>query len=159
MVGEQPESESTPIPFKGFDHLSAGARFLRADLHIHSHGVSTDEADEAMTVEAIVQTAQERQLEVIAIADHNAIDAVEALLAAAAKVSLVAFAGVEITTGEGHLLVYFAPEDYPSFAKWFGKLDFKVDKAGDKYVLTPIRDLIEEVDRSWGNRDPSSYWP
>ena len=144
-------------PFKGFDHLSPGATFLRADLHIHSYGVSADVTDEGMTVGGIVATAKERGLDLVAITDHNSIDSVAALLTEVeAENDLVAFAGVEITTGQGHVLVYFAAEDLEAFERWFGKLEFKEDEAsGDRYVLTQIHELMEEVKEAGGVAIPA----
>jgi len=43
-----------------------GARFLRADLHIHSYGASHDVRDASMTNAAIVQTAANEGLSIIA---------------------------------------------------------------------------------------------
>lgn len=55
-----------------------GARFFRADLHIHSCVGSHDVADKACTPENIVATAKHEGLDIIAIADHNEITAVDA---------------------------------------------------------------------------------
>ena len=59
---------------------STGARFFRADLHIHSFGGSHDLRDPTMTPEAIVRTALQEQLSIIAIADHNEVGNVEAFV-------------------------------------------------------------------------------
>lgn len=156
-VGSEEQHETGGRPFEGFDHLSPGATFLRADLHIHSYGASADVTDEGMTVAGIVATAKERGLDLVAITDHNSIDSVAALLAAVeAENDLVAFAGVEITTGQGHVLVYFAAEDFEAFERWFGKLEFKEDEAsGDRYVLTQIHELMEEVKEAGGVAIPA----
>lgn len=142
-------------PFKDFSHLSSGAEFLRADLHIHSYGVSRDVADEQMTVDGIVDTARQRNLNLIAVADHNSIESVPALLNAASAAGLVAFAGVEITTGEGHVLVYFAPDEYDAFKGWFGRLAFKEDNGGDRHTLVPIHELLGSVDTAGGIAIPA----
>lgn len=54
---------------------SNGAKFRRADLHIHSFGEggSYDVVDAGMTPEAIVDTAVAENLQVIGITDHNVI--------------------------------------------------------------------------------------
>ena len=44
-----------------------GARFFRADLHIHSYGASHDVKDATMTSAAIVRTAAQESLSIIAI--------------------------------------------------------------------------------------------
>lgn len=53
--------------------LPCGARFLRADLHIHSFGASHDVKDTSMTPAAIVDTAVSEGLGLIALTDHNEI--------------------------------------------------------------------------------------
>jgi histidinol phosphatase-like PHP family hydrolase len=54
-----------------------GARFHRADLHIHSFSASHDVRDATMTSEGIVSTALREGLSMIAITDHNEIGNVE----------------------------------------------------------------------------------
>lgn len=152
---QAPAPVAASQPFKGFSHLSAGARFLRADLHIHSFGVSRDVSDQGMTVDGIVQAATRRHLEVIAITDHNAIDSVEALLEAAPRAGLTAFPAVEITTGEGHVLVYFAADKYRALKDWYGRLVFKEDESGDRHTLVPIHELLESIDRAGGIAIPA----
>ena len=63
--------------------LPRGARFVRADLHIHSVAGSHDVKDASATPEAIVSTAAKEGLKIIAIADHNEIDGVAPALTAA----------------------------------------------------------------------------
>ena len=90
--------------------LSRGARFYRADMHIHSFGPRTgshDVKDSTMTPEAIVQTAAAENLDIIAITDHNEIGNVEAAIAAAGT-DLLVVPGVELSTPQGHLLCYLS---------------------------------------------------
>ena len=63
--------------------LPRGARFHRADLHIHSFGGSHDVRDRTMTPQNIVDTALAQGLGVIAVTDHNEINNVEAAMKAA----------------------------------------------------------------------------
>jgi len=97
--------------------LASGARFYRADLHIHSFKGSHDVNDTAMTPEAIVKAAISDGLSLIAITDHNEISNVEAALKAAEGTALYVVPGIELTTPEGHLLVYFA--DLPSLQAFY----------------------------------------
>jgi len=60
--------------------LSAGARFHRADLHIHSYGGSHDVKDLTMTPKGIVETAVAEGLAIVAVTDHNEITNVEPAL-------------------------------------------------------------------------------
>jgi hypothetical protein len=61
---------------------SDGAHFYRGDLHIHSYSASHDVSDKAMTPQAIVDTAVQEDLRIIAIADHNEIGNVQAAVTA-----------------------------------------------------------------------------
>lgn len=73
-----------------------------ADLHLHS----IYSEDGACSIETILAQAQSRQLDVIAITDHNTMDgAIEALMAAH-KFHMQVIPAVEISTTEGHLLAY-----------------------------------------------------
>ncbi|MEJ0085000.1 MAG: AAA family ATPase [Pseudomonadota bacterium] len=86
--------------------VSTGARFFRADLHIHSSGASHDVRDNAMTPIAIVQTAVSEGLSIIAVSDHNEIDSIEAMLRAAQGTSLTVIPAIELSTPQGHMLCY-----------------------------------------------------
>ncbi|MFM9850564.1 MAG: TrlF family AAA-like ATPase [Hyphomicrobiaceae bacterium] len=83
-----------------------GARFYRADLHIHCFGASHDVRDSTMTPAAVVMTAVREGLSLISITDHNEIDNVEAALAAANGTNVIVIPGVELSTPQGHLLCY-----------------------------------------------------
>ncbi len=91
------------------DAYANGANFRRADLHIHSFGqqASYDVTDSAMTPNAIVDTAISERLEVIAITDHNRIGNVQAAVEYAADKEILVVPGVELSTSQGHLLIYF----------------------------------------------------
>ncbi|WP_322035243.1 TrlF family AAA-like ATPase [Burkholderia cenocepacia] len=100
---------------------SDGAHFYRGDLHIHSYPASHDVTDKAMTPQAIVDTAVQENLRIIAIADHNEIGNVQAAVTAGNAVGVLVIPAVELSTPEGHLLCYF-----PSMAaltQFHGRLD------------------------------------
>ena len=73
-----------------------------------------------MTPEAIVQTAVQEQLGVIAVTDHNEISNVESALAAAPPDSLLVVPGVELSTPQGHLLCYLP--DLRALQSFHGRL-------------------------------------
>ena len=87
-------------------NLPRGASFFRADLHTHSCVGSHDVTDPAATPEAIVSTASQEGLHLIAIADHNEIAGVGAALSAAASPNILVVPAVELSTPQGHLLCY-----------------------------------------------------
>src|SRR5688572_22924142 len=91
--------------------LPNGARFYRADLHIHSFGSSHDVKDATMTPDGIVSTAVKERLDVIAVADHNEIGNVAATVAAASGTGVFVVPAVELSTAEGHLLCYLPQVD------------------------------------------------
>ena len=128
--------------------LPSGARFYRADLHIHSFGASHDVADEDLTPDAIVKTALAENLQLIAITDHNEISNVNAAIKAAAGQSILVVPGVELSTPEGHLLVYFG--NVADLRAFFGKLDFAGQDTGDSRCQTSVLECLKKIDPTKG---------
>jgi predicted metal-dependent phosphoesterase TrpH len=83
-----------------------GAKFFRADLHIHSFEASHDVRDQSMTPENIVETAISEGLSIIAVTDHNEIGNVDLTLRAAEGRPITVIPGIELSTPQGHLLLY-----------------------------------------------------
>ncbi|WP_420430595.1 TrlF family AAA-like ATPase [Kordiimonas sp.] len=108
---------------------TAGAQFVRADLHIHSFGPhgSFDVEDEMMTPEAIVQSAIANNLDIISITDHNEIGNVGRAIeyVQVNSLNILVIPGVELSTPQGHLLVYFA--EYKHLRTFFGQLNISED--------------------------------
>ena len=83
---------------------------FRADLHVHT--VLSPCADVEMIPPLIVQTALERQIDIIAITDHNASANVRAVQRAAQGTSLTVLPGMEVQSREDvHLLTLFESLD------------------------------------------------
>lgn len=109
--------------------LNAGADFVRADLHIHSYGHddgSFDVNDTTMTPENIVETAIKNNLSIISITDHNEIANVKKAIDYANDKKILVIPGIEVSTTQGHLLVYF--ETYSQLRNFYGKLTISEDK-------------------------------
>nr|WP_212742971.1 PHP domain-containing protein [Sphingomonas sp. 2SG] len=104
-----------------FSILSNGARFFRADLHIHSYGASHDVKDSAATPAKIVKAAADEGIAIISLADHNEVANIPAAQAAGAEHGVFVVPGVELSTPEGHLLCY-APT-YDAMERFFNRLD------------------------------------
>lgn len=120
---------------------AAGAGFHRADLHIHSYGEdgSYDVRDELMTPTNIVETARREQLSVIAVTDHNAVGNVRAAVRAAEGTGVLVVPGVELSTPQGHLLVYCATaRDLEAF---FGQLTISPDRKTCAQTIPQCLDL------------------
>lgn len=101
---------------------NTGARFYRADLHIHSFGGSHDVRDATMTPDAIVATAVRENLSVIAIADHNEINNVEPAMRAGNAANILIIPGIELSTPQGHLLCYLP--NLEALQRFHGMLTF-----------------------------------
>ncbi|MGO3719356.1 MAG: TrlF family AAA-like ATPase [Mesonia hippocampi] len=108
--------------------MTKGAKFLRADLHIHSYGEfgSYDVKDETMTPEAIVETAIAKGLKIISITDHNEIFNSNSAINYAADKDILVIPGIEVTTTQGHLLLYF--DTFQNLRSFSGKLNISEDK-------------------------------
>ena len=106
-----------------------GARFIRADLHIHSYGKdsgSFDVTDQDMTPEKIVDTAIDSNLQIISITDHNEILNSKAAIDYSEGKDLFVVPGIEVSTTQGHLLVYFS--SFQELRSFHGKLTISEDK-------------------------------
>lgn len=118
-----------------------GAEFRRADLHIHSYGEhgSYDVKDATMTPENIVATALAENLDVISITDHNVIGNVERALKHAEGHAMLVIPGVELSTTQGHLLVYFPTlRDLQAF---YGRLSFIEDGKFCDHTISQCLDI------------------
>ena len=79
---------------------------FKADLHIHT--CLSPCAELQMAPSAIVKTASEKRLNIIAITDHNSAENVIAAKKAAESTGLTVLAGMEVTTNEEvHILAVF----------------------------------------------------
>ncbi|MFK7928851.1 MAG: PHP domain-containing protein, partial [Myxococcota bacterium] len=131
------------------DEDTAGVLFYRCDLHIHSYGASHDVEDALMTPEAIVGRAASEGLSVIAIPDHNEISNVRSAITAATTTQQVtAVPGVELSTPQGHLLVYF--KEFDDLQRYFGSLDLR-DRGTEKSRCADSMSVcLQRIDPSLG---------
>lgn len=98
---------------------------LKADLHIHTHYSNRSQVlrwgetigkhliDSRLTVEEVLIAAKKIGLDVISITDHDEIGGSIKALKLCQKHDLIAVPGIEVTTGEGHLLAYGVTEKIP----------------------------------------------
>lgn len=123
---------------------SNGALFRRADLHIHSFGDggSYDVTDASMTPEGIVNMAIAERLDLIAITDHNNIANVRFAVKYADGRGLLVVPGVELSTPQGHLLVYFETAD--QLQRFFGKLSISDDRRACHNTIPQCLRIAEE---------------
>lgn len=132
---------------KKIEQQENGASFRRADIHIHSYGLengSYDVTDESMTPKAIVDLAIEENLEVISITDHNEIsNSIEAFKYAEDE-NLLVLLGIEVSTVNGHLLVYFPTVD--KLKKFHSSLKIDSNKEQCQESMTTCLDLATSND-------------
>jgi ABC-type cobalamin/Fe3+-siderophores transport system ATPase subunit len=130
------------------ENLPSGARFYRADLHIHSFGGSHDVKDVTMTPEAIVRTAIDEKLHIIAVADHNEIRSVEATLKAAAGSPVLVIPAVELSTSDGHLLCFLPTFDV--LQKFVGRISIVDRDNSNSRCQNSILDCLNQLDQLHG---------
>jgi ABC-type Mn2+/Zn2+ transport system ATPase subunit/histidinol phosphatase-like PHP family hydrolase len=126
--------------------LNFGAKFVRADLHIHSFGEdgSFDVTDNSMTPENIVDKAIEKNLRVISITDHNEINNSRRAIQHAVGKDILVIPGIEISTTQGHLLLYFPT--FENLRGFYGKLTVAADKQTCTQGIVDCLNLAEQYD-------------
>jgi 3',5'-nucleoside bisphosphate phosphatase len=130
--------------------LLVDLRIFRLDLHIHTVlSPCTEIAD--MTPRAIVQAALARDLDMIAICDHNSARNVAATRRAAERTGLTVIPGIEITASEEvHILGLFASDEEvlgvqeEVYGRLYGEND--EDVFGFQVVVDED-DLVEDLDK------------
>lgn len=126
----------------------SGARFYRADLHIHSHPASHDVTDTTCTPEAIVATAKREGLEFIAVADHNEIGGSLRAVAAGAKAGLFVIPAVELSTLQGHLLCYLPTGE--ALQNFYSRLNIKEKGKETCHCTQSMSDCLDLLDEFQG---------
>lgn len=141
------------ITLRNITDVDNGAKFLNADLHVHSYGASADVGDKAMTPGAVIEAAVRQGISVLAITDHNTDRNVAAAQEYALKYAgtLLVLPGVEVTTAHGHLLAYFAPAQASHMGRLMAKIDLRGEMgAQDSHTAMSMADVIREVERLGG---------
>jgi DNA repair ATPase RecN/histidinol phosphatase-like PHP family hydrolase len=126
--------------------LNQGADFVRSDLHIHSYGFddgSFDVKDSSMTPENIVDTAISNSLSIISITDHNEINNVKKALDYSVGKNILVIPGIEVSTTQGHLLVYFS--SFSELRKFHGNLSITEDKERCSQGIVECLDLAKTL--------------
>lgn len=110
-----------------------GARFYKADLHIHTpeskcwRGRRDDKE-----LERIFQRLDDRGIEVVGITDHNSVQSVDRAKQLGKKYGIHVIPGVELSTKEGHVLALFGEGKRTiDIENWLARIGFVGDKLGD----------------------------
>jgi energy-coupling factor transporter ATP-binding protein EcfA2/histidinol phosphatase-like PHP family hydrolase len=86
----------------------AGARFVRADLHVHL--VADGDTSPIRPAADYIAAAIAENIEVLAITDHNSAAFVRDAMTAAAGKPILVLPGIEVSSRDGHLLAIFSPD-------------------------------------------------
>ncbi len=121
--------------------------FYKADLHIHSYGPSTgsfDVTDVSNTPQAIVDTAIEKGLKVISITDHNQYINSQIAVQYARGKDILVIPGIEVSTTQGHLLLYF--ETIDKLQRFYVGLTFNHDNSICNQGIVECLNSAERLD-------------
>lgn len=137
------------------DFAFAGSRFVRADLHVHTHADSA--IDPQPDVDAYIAAAQAAGIDVLAITDHNHVRSVRAALEAAGGTELFVIPGVEISTHDGHLLALFPPDEVETLEALVHPENLHLTRVSETDVRSrrSMLDLIGEIGRRGGLAVPA----
>jgi hypothetical protein len=137
-----------PLNFDQIEALPSGAYFVLADLHVHTTA-SYDVKDASMTPEGVVDAALLAKIAIVAVTDHNEIKGAVAAHSYAAKFNsdILVIPGIEVTTPNGHLLVYF--ERLAELEKFFHSLKL-VDDQQHSRTTQSMFEVIDAADKMDG---------
>ena len=83
---------------------------LKMDSHIHSEY----SPDSSSRIDDILKRAKERNIDVIAISDHNTTDGTSEVLRKTRNTDILAIPSIEISSSDGHILGFGCEETIPS---------------------------------------------
>ena len=82
---------------------------LKMDSHIHSEYSS----DSSSKIDDILKVAQNENIDVIAISDHNTVDGTDEVLKKTRNTDILAIPSIEISSTQGHILGFGCEENVP----------------------------------------------
>jgi PHP family Zn ribbon phosphoesterase len=134
----------------GFAQPVTAMNIFRAELHVHT--VLSPCAEVEMIPPLIIQGAQERGINLLAITDHNSTDNIQAVIKAAKGTGISILCGMELQTREEvHLLCLFdTPEQTDQLQKIVSKSMPNIlnnpDYFGEQFVVDETGDFIRRED-------------
>ena len=82
---------------------------LKMDSHIHSEY----SLDSSSKIDNILEVARKRNLDIIAISDHNTVDGTSEVIAKTRNTDILAIPSIEISSTHGHILGFGCEENIP----------------------------------------------
>lgn len=129
----------------------AGARFVRADLHVHLSPEGADEMTQA--ADDYVAAALNKQIEVLGITDHNSVANVRPALTAAEGKPILILPGIEVGSSDGHLLAFFPPDDLDQLEAFATAQNLALGARladGSRRSTRTMRNLLDEIQTRGG---------
>ena len=84
-------------------------KMLKMDSHIHSEY----SPDSHAKIDDILKVAQNRNIDIIAISDHNTVDGTSEVVKKTRNTDILAIPSIEISSSEGHILGFGCEENVP----------------------------------------------
>lgn len=134
--------------------LSNGANFLRCALQVNPYhyaqtyrGRKDGPGDEQGYIDALLTKAQELEIEVVAITDHNHVGSVQKIRDAAKSYGIWVFPGFELTSQEGiHVLcIYDCDTPVATLERFLGQLGVHDTTPNATLSDKPFTALLETV--------------
>lgn len=122
--------------------LPNGARYYKADLHVHTpHDPERYEHKGEVTAADIIAGAKAAGVEIIAVTDHNTVAGIDEVIKAGKKEGVVVFPGVEITASGGkphvHILTLFDRDVHEDEVRYFVRqAGIPLDEIGTTNTVT-----------------------
>ncbi|MEK6225399.1 MAG: hypothetical protein AABM40_03800 [Chloroflexota bacterium] len=130
--------------------VTAGSRFVRADLHVHTL-LGPDEVarQSAPSVISAIAAAKQTAVAILAITDHNTTKNVRESLTYATA-DLLILPGIEISTQDGHLLALFAPDRVDRLEDLERNLQLQDIGGGRLRSMRSMADILQEIHEKQG---------
>ena len=112
-----------------------------ADLHIHT----SYSWDGTSTMSAIMQSAKNKKLNVIAITDHDTIAGHDEARELAPKYNMQVIPGIEISTADGHLLAYFINKKIPAKLSLIRTIEMVGEQGGICIAAHPVARFVHAI--------------
>ena len=144
---------STDDPIATALSLSAGAEFRRCALQVNPHHYSEtyrgqrSTLDEAGHARALVDKAEELDITVLAVTDHNHVGGVNGIRTEARRRGIHVFPGFELSSTEGiHVLCLYPPETTDgALQRLLGEFGIRATGPSSSLCDKPFSDLLERV--------------
>ena len=137
--------------------------FRKVDLHVHTPK-SACYSDKSVTPEQIIDAALASGLDVMAVTDHNSVEAIDDIRQVADKKGLFVFPGIELSAKGGHVVALFELDTPVERLRGF--LDYVgIAREGWGDAITMPTDGIEKVFQridEWGGIAIAAHierWP